>query len=212
MKKGEINFKAIAYVLLVIIIVFIILNLIKIPISDRNISTELKPYVVLDYYTAQEKAVNDGNCVARNFSYSYSWGGWYNEDEDFTTPYLEIINYENQSGTYIVQFAFFDENEYPYVLYKENIKWEDASIYSDEKNVLLKPNGRNMVSIPTPKPKIDTTYWAIGDIKAPVLYDCGENVEYKTVVKNRTVTEYQEIEKVDTVVKKISIWNYLFGS
>jgi len=211
MDKGKLNYKAIAFALFVIIFVFIIFNIIKIPVPEEKISTELKPFVVLDYYTAQEKVMDNGNCVSRNFSYSYSWQGWDSGDDDFTTPYLEIINYENQSGTYIVQFALFDESEYPYVLYKETIKWEDASMYSDEKSVLLKSMGRNTVSIPTLKPNKDASYWAIGDIKAPVLYECGENIEYRTVVKNKTVTEYREIEKSEIFVNKISIWDYLFG-
>lgn len=209
-KKNRINYKAITVALFTIIVVFFLLNIIRVPIAEEQISTELKPYVVLDYYTAQEKIAN-GTCVSRNFSYSYSWEGWDSGNDDFTTPYLEIINYENQTGTYLIQFAFYDESKYPYNLYKNSITLEDATMYSEERNITLKPRGRNIISIPTLKPDRDASYWAIGDIKAPVLFDCGNNVQYKTVVKNRTITKNKTFEKSELVTKKLSIWDYIFG-
>ena len=208
--KRKINYKAIALFFIVVVAIILLLNIIKIPTSKQRTLTEIKPYVVLDYYTAQEKYVN-GTCVKRNFSYSYSWEGWDSGESEFTTPYLEIVNYEDQPGTFVVQFAFFDENQYPYNAYKDIIRWGDAIMYSEERNLTIKARGSNIISIPTLKPNPDSSYWAIGDIKAPVLVDCGDNVKYRTVVKNRTLTKNRTIEKSETIEEKISIWDRIFG-
>jgi len=208
--KRRINYKAITIFLILVVLIFIVLNIIKIPMNEKRLSTEITPYVVVDYYTAQEKYTN-GTCVSRNFSYSYSWEGWDSGETEYTTPYLKVINYEDQEGIFVIQFAFFDRNQYPYAVYKDIIKWEDATMYSEERNLTLKPHGSNIISIPTLKPDPDASYWAIGDIKAPVLVDCRDNVQYKTVVKNRTITKNKTSEKVELLEKKVSIWDYIFG-
>lgn len=211
MQEKRTDYVPLLIAVIVVFIVFFLLFLIKIPISDQQTATELRPFVVLDYYTAQEKDI-DSRCVTRNFSYSYSWEGWITENPDYTTPYLELINYENETGTYIVQFAFFDSSIYPYSIYKDTITWNDATMYSIEENITLEALGSKMITIPTAKLDRDATYWAIGDIKAPVIADCGKNVKYKTVIKNQTITQFRTVEKYDLVTKKISVWQYLFGS
>jgi hypothetical protein len=211
MNEHHVDYKALSIGLLVLIVIIILFNAIKIQIPTERTSTQLKPYVVLDYYTAQEKYIN-GTCVYRNFSYSYKWVGWEAGNSEYTTPFIELSNDENESGIYVVQFAFFDSSKYPYATFKDRITWEDASMYSIEENFSLGPFVKKTISIPTGKASLVSTYWAIGDIKAPVLADCGNNTVLKTVTKNRTTTELRNIERVDVIANRVSIWNYIFGN
>ena len=209
--KNNSKYRFIIIILLSIIVLFIVFNLIKIPIPKERSITELKPYVVLDYYTAQEKVDEKGTCVRRNFSYSYSWLEWDEYNDGYMTPTLNLSNDENQAGTYMVQFAFFDEEKYSYILNRDKALWTDAIKYSDEKSINLEANVSTLVKIPTKKPNSQGSYWAIGDIKAPIIVDCSENTEYRTVIKNKTVTQYRNIEKSEIVTKKVTIWDYILG-
>jgi hypothetical protein len=201
--------RAIFISVFIILLIFVLLHVIKVPVQDVKMTTELMPYVVLDYYTAQEE-IADRNCISRNFSYSYEWQGWSEDDSEFITPYIEIFNYEGESGKFAVQFAFFDADEFPYQAVKDTITWDQATMYSREEYVTVKPHGSNLISIPTKKIRQGEDYWAIGDIKPPVVVECAEP-KLRTVIKNRTIAKNKTVERTEFVESKISLWKFLLS-
>jgi len=217
-KKRSKLIKLLPLIIFLILIIYIILNIIKIPLSSEETSTQGKPYES-NQISEEPRLTKTQQCYLKNFSWSWAWQGWANLENDYISPYFWIINFEDKSGSFDIQFAFFDNTEHPfdrfrgrgYNDFKDEISEDDVAMRSQVLTVTLNPGENRTITIPTRKPNPDHAYWALADVKEPEPYEvCTSETTEEELTKNQTVITHKETDKIKVVEESISLWDFLF--
>ena len=206
--------------LLLLFVIYITLKFVKIPTTSELKITGEVPYET-SQISEEPKQTRAKQCYMQEFNWAYTWQGWADLEEDYISPNFFIINYEDKVENFDIRFAFFDNTEHPYDLYrgfeyedfKHELSGDDAKMHSKWITITLGPKENRTITIPTKAPNPDHTYWALVDVEAPPPYEVcvSEKIEEEELIKTQTVTAQKEEEETKVVKESVSLWDWLFG-
>lgn len=219
-KKKKSRRKWLILAIILIFVIYVILKLIKIPITSELVVTGNVPYETAQI-SEEPKLTKEQQCYMQEFNWGYAWLGWAELEGDYISPYFFIINYEDRSGTFDIRFAFIDNTEHPYDLYrgfeyedfKHELSGDNATMHSEWVTITLRPKENRTITIPTKPVNLDHTYWALADVNEPEPYEvcASEIIEEEELVKNQIVTTHKEVEETKVVKESVSLWDFLLS-
>lgn len=200
-------------VIIVIILIHIILNIIRVNVTREEMVNESVPYLVSEEYTTKEPEITEV-CFEKEFNWTYEWLGWNNDREGYVSPNFKLTNNENESGEFIVEFAFFDNAVYPYDAYhgkpyetvEDRLPWDAAEMQSYLMKKNLNPGETAVLTSYTEKRNLYASYWAYANVDAPIHNVCNYTTEYINVTRNITIERYREEEIEKMVTKSMTLW------
>ena len=218
LKKEEIKLRRrrIILIIIILIVIHILLNIIRINITIEELFNESIPYEEVETYTTKEPDIIE-LCFEREFDWDYEWQGWNEDRQGYVSPRFMLINLENKSGEFKIEFAFFDESIYPYEKFngkpyetvEDELPWEAASMHSYPVTQRLGQNENTLITTYTPKKYSDSIYWAYADVDPPIHEVCNYTIEHINVTRNRTITKYRTEKTKKNITKSMTLWQIL---
>ena len=134
-------------------------------------------------------------CYQQEFLWDYGWGEWSAPNSEVATVKFTITNLEDREGTFIVNFAFFDESLYPFDDYRgiryedvrEDLRWDMASMHLDNITKTLKPKEAVPLHASVKKEDPGKSYWVYADVIAPNYTRCEVDVNTTALNANKTI-------------------------
>ena len=220
LKKGETKLRRrrIILIIIILIVTHILLNIIRVNITREELVNESIPYEGVKVYTAKEPEIIE-LCFEKEFDWDYKWEEWDDSQKGYVSPNFRLINLENESGEFKVEFAFFDESIYPYEKFsgkpyetvEDELPWEAASMHSYPVTQRLGQNENTLITTYTPKKYSDSIYWAYADVDPPIHEVCNYTIEYVNITKNRTITKYRTEKTKKNITKSMTLWQILIS-
>jgi len=218
-KEGaRIRKRSIIKIIVVVLIIHIILILTKCTIVDEEEFYENVSYEIESNYTDLDN-FSTIKCEERDYLWRYQWEGWNEEVDNKISPNFRLINLENKSGKFDVEFAFFDDSVHRFADYqgieydnvRKQLPWNTAAMHSPMLSYNLEPYGEVLITGEVEKEKSDGVYWVYADVVVPKLDDCFEVMIYDEIERNKTVVEYRMEKRKRNVTKKVRLWDLLGG-
>ncbi|MFH1917201.1 MAG: hypothetical protein ABIJ21_08130 [Nanoarchaeota archaeon] len=148
-------------------------------------------------------------CTNENYTYGYQWVELA-VDNQFgkLIPKMEITNLMDRTGMFRVQFAFVDEERYPFAAYENRIGEVVPAMVGKEQWVTLYPNKLLLVLDYVDVPGGQGTYWSFADITPPTLRFC-EIVQMELeeeTYQNSTINVLKQVRKKKTASLGTYLW------
>lgn len=218
LKKEEIKLRRrrIVLIIIILIVIHILLNIIRVNITREELVNKSIPYLDYEEYETREPKITE-LCFEREFEWDYEWEEWDDSQKGYVSPNFRLINLENESGEFKVELAFFDNELYPYEMYKgknyetvkDKLSWEAASMYSYPVIQKLGPYENTIIITYTQKKHSASIYWAYADVEPPIHEICNYTIEYINLTRNRTITKYRTEKTRKNITKSMTLWQLL---
>lgn len=197
-------------IILIILLIHLILILTKCSTTDTVTAEEKIPIVETELADELTEV-----CEDEEFKWSYQWGEWNPEVDGVISTNFFLINDEPRVGTFIVNFAFFDNSLYPYEkfagidydLVRDILPWDAAEMWAEDVKVKLGSYESILITPTAKKVNQNTQYWVYADVTEPTYRSCYNN--YKLVEKNKTSYETRQYIRYNN--NTITLWDYVLG-
>lgn len=192
--------------LFLLLLFFILLALVyQYPVTTTETVTETIPREVVRSVPARLET----QCQNIPFSWSDEWLGWEPATQGMITPIYLLQNEEQESGTFEVQFGFFNEELYPYELYegipydqvRDKLPWHLATMHSKRVEIRLGGGQGRTVILPTYNVDPSASLWVYPDIVPPNKTTC---INKRIPASNETVVVHEEVNRYVERENKVS--------
>lgn len=182
-------------IILTILIIHVLLNVIRIPLTTETL-VSVSGNASYDESTEEK---TERQCFTKEHEWNFEWEGYNDVGIQSISPKIRLYNAEDRSGTYHLQFGFFDQSKYNFERFREKkydtvrdiLPWSSASMYSENITVPIGANEDRLITSFTPKPDPGGIYWVYALITAPSYNKCETTVIYinKTSLSSRNVSQ-----------------------
>lgn len=202
----------------ILIKAIIILLVIHLFLTLSRCTTTKEEYVNKEVPINEPETIEESfeNCTEKEFDWDYKWEGWYPGEGQIITQRFRLYNYDIKRGVFKVDFAFFDDSEYPYENYegkrydsiKSQLPWNSASMWVNNVTQSLGPYQKILLTPSVEKKDPAKVYWAIADVTVPTYEKC--TTEYYYTKRNKTIMVNKSFKRNVTTTK--SLWQLLVNS
>src|SRR3989344_8729577 len=207
--------RRIIFSIIFLLLIHIILNLIQVSfVEEKTVPIQSKSANSLE--DEKPRVTTQRICERSPYKWNYSWEGYSDSQEEFVSPRYRLYNFEGRSGTFHVQFFFFDESEHQFDDFAgkeyenvKNILSSKIRIKSENIIVFLDANDNRLIVPVVKKPDASKVYWTYGIVTVPSIQRC-INVEVNDIEKETShELNYQNSTKKVKETISMSLWDYL---
>ena len=207
----------IIFFIIILLAVHIILLLIRIPIVTKE-TVEVSVMNSSSDIEEIPRAATKQQCEKTAYLWNYTWEGYDESKEGYVSPRYKLYNYEDRSGTFYVQFIFFDQSEHSFSDYqdmdyekaKNTLPWSEVRMKSENLSVFLNKRDSRLIVATVKKADAKKAYWTYGIVTAPKISKC-INIEVDTL-ENQTSNhhfEYINLTREMTHKEYARLWDII---
>ena len=153
------------------------------------------------------------NCSIVEHNWDYTWENWLPEESGMITAAFRLANFEDRSGMFRINFAFFDNSTYPYDEYdginydqvQDRLPWSAADMHVYNMSHNIGPRESVLFTPSVRKKNPSSVYWIYADVSVPEYRKCVTT--YVQMMKNDSETIKRPVVK--KIKKTVSLWQIL---
>lgn len=214
-QKKKSKAKGILLLIITALLIHLALNMITISTTTEHYETKELPTKITGAATRQVSET-ELDCTREEYRWAYRWEGYNEVDSNYISPRMRFQNKEDRSGTFHIELAFFDSDEYSFAdfensFYEEvqdDLPWDAAAMHSDKFTVVLKGGETQLITPVVEKADRRKQYWAYAKVTPPTYPKC-ISVTYEDEVSEEQPVLQQAENKLVKEVEKKTLWEIL---